>query len=331
MQILTYEDRKRIEWYLKLRLRVSGIAKSLRRDKSVVTRELKRNTKPGKKYSAVVAQRLADFRSRKTNTRKLEADQVLHDYVVARLKDDWSPELIAGTLKHEPPSELGGRYVNHESIYQYIYEGEGRFEGLFHLLVRKRPKRRKKQARKPRKIGIPERVSIHERPEEVNTRSRFGDWETDSMQFRKQKAGLSVQYERKGMLTFIHLIKDKTAEETKAAITTTMESVPEEWRKTITYDNGTEGVKHTEIRDLYNIQTYFCDSYASWQKGGVENTNGIIRRFLPKDADLSKITEEDIFIIQEKINNRPRKKLRYKTPNGILSTAINQSTGALNC
>lgn len=323
MQILTYGDRERIEWYLKLGFKPKAIAQSLRRDKSVITRELVRNTKPEKSYSAVVAQKLADFRSKKTNTRKLETDWLLHDYVVARLKDDWSPELIAGSLKYEPPPELSGRSVSHESIYQYIHAGAGKYEGLFRYLVRKQPKRRKKQHRKVRQVSIPERISIHERPEVVNSRSRFGDWETDTMQFKQQRTGLSVQYERKGMLARTHKIDNKTAEETSQAIKQTMESVPEGWQNSITYDNGKEGVGHTEIRDTYRIQTYFCDPYASWQKGGVKNLNGIIRRYLPKHTDMSKITNEQVLIIQEKINNRPRKKLRYKTPNQILSTAIN--------
>lgn len=323
MQILTYEERKKIEWYLRLKLKPKTIGQYLKRDKSVITRELSRNTKPGKKYSAVTAEKLAEIRGKKTNTRKLETDGQLHDYVANRLKDEWSPELIAGTLKYERPPEMNGKYVNHESIYQYIYEGEGRYEGWFHLLIRKQSKRRKRKGRKHRKVSIPQRVSIHERSEAVATRERSGDWETDSMQFKKQRAGLSVQYERKGMLTRIHKVKNKTAEETEIAIKSSMESVPEAFRKTMTFDNGKEGVRHTVIRDTYNMQTYFCDTYSSWQKGGVENTNGLIRRYLPKETNLDTISDDQIYEIQEKLNNRPRKKLRFKTPNQVFSTAIN--------
>lgn len=102
-----------------------------------------------------------------------------------------------------------------------------------------------------------------------------------------------------------------------------MDSIPPEIRKTITLDNGKEGAKHTAIRDNFNVLTYFCDSYASWQKGGVENMNGLIRQYLPRKIDITKISQKQIKIIQELLNNRPRKKLGYLTPNEVISSVVN--------
>lgn len=201
---------------------------------------------------------------------------------------------------------------------------------MYHYLRKKHRQRRKKCGRKKQKIAIPERISIHLRPEVINQRKRAGDWETDTMTFKKQKASLSVQYERKLMLSRIHKVKDKTAEETEQAVSQSVESLPPELFKSITWDNGGEGVCHTKIRDGYDIATYFCDTYASWQKGGVENLNGLIREYLPRETDMNTISNEDIYRIQERLNNRPKKKLGYLSPNEALAAVTKQLTGALN-
>ena len=130
-----------------------------------------------------------------------------------KLKGGWSPQLIAGRLKKYPPSELKGVCVSHEQIYEYIYEGEGRWEGWYHYLTRRRRKRRKQKARKPHKSPLKERVFINERPEAINLKERSGDWESDLAVYHKQKTGLSVQYERKGMLVRLHKVANKTAKE----------------------------------------------------------------------------------------------------------------------
>ncbi|MGK5094814.1 IS30 family transposase, partial [Deltaproteobacteria bacterium TL4] len=171
-------------------------------------------------------------------------------------------------------------------------------------------------------------MSVHIRPDEIAARETFGHWESDSMIYQKQKTILSVQVERKSRLLRFRRARNKTAEETEHAIRKTVESLPPEFFKTMTFDNGTEGADHRMIRDDYGLQTYFCDPYASWQKGSVENINGIIRRFLPKQKDLSALTDREIYDIQETINNTPRKSLGYFTPNEVVSQYL-QSGGAL--
>jgi len=326
MQILTKYEREKIEFYLRLKWGPREIGRHLKRDHGVVSREIYRNSKNGK-YVAADAQKRADFKARRTNKRKLETNETLHDWVEKKLKSGWSPELIAGRLKEQPPPELKGASVSHEQIYEYIYEGEGRWDGWWHYLHRARPKRRQRRSRKQQiKTLIKERISIHNRPRTIDQRKRFGDWESDLALFKKQKAGLSVQYERKAMLTRIHRVQNKSAEENEQAIRKSRDTLPEYLFKSLTFDNGTENVCHTNL----GIETFFCDPFSAWQKGGVENTIGIIRRYLPRDTDLSMITDEDITRVQETINNRPRKKLNFLTPNEVIAKELNLPSGALN-
>lgn len=323
MQILTQYEREQIAYSLKLKRGVRTIARLLKRDHSVIVRELRRNRLPDGTYDSLRAQKKADLRARKTNHRKLEVDWRLHDWVEKKLKAGWSPELIAGRLKEYPPKEVRGRTVSHEQIYQYIYQGEGRFEGWRHLLYRKHRRRRTRYGRKPQKTLIPERVSIHDREKEIDLRERIGDWESDLTLYRKQKEALSVQYERKTMITRLHRVANKTAAENERAIRETLNAMPAELAKSVTFDNGSENVCHTKIRDAFHLATFFCDAYSAWQKGGVENAIGLIRRSLPKTTDLSTLTDDDLEQIQEQINNRPRKKLHYQTPNEALAGALN--------
>lgn len=315
---LTHYEREKIEYYLRLKRGIREIGRRIGRDHSVISREVRRNKAGRARYVAAVATVIEERRRRRRKGRKLEKDPRLHDYVVHELRRGRSPDVIAGYLKLLPVPELKGKTVSHESIYRYIYDGEGRYEGLYHHLLHHRPRRQKYGTRKSRqKPRIPERVAIHARPEEVMERSSFGHWESDTVIYSKQRAVLSVQIERKSRLLRFHRAPNKTAEETEHALRKTIESLPQGSFKTMTFDNGTEGVRHTVIRDEYGIKTFFCDAYASWQKGAVENVNGIIRRYLPKTKDLSVLTDREIHEIQERINDTPRKSLGYRTPNEV--------------
>lgn len=309
---------------------IRRVSRCLGRNHSIISREIKRNKSPDGKYRADYAQKVADKKAKITNKRKLDKDETLYLYVREQLKDGSSPEQVSGRLKKCPPLWMKGKNISHESIYKYIYDTyDGRH--FYHYLRKKNtPKRKKRYLRKKQeKTCILERISIHYRPEVINERLRYGDWESDSAKFKKQKAGISIQYERKSMLVRIHKVADGSAEETKEALIATAESLPRDGLfNSMTFDNGGEGACHRDIRDFYGIDTYFCDPYKSWQKGGVENIIGLIREYLPKDANMDTITETDIYIIQEKLNNRPRKKLGYLTPNEITKQHINSLGGA---
>lgn len=320
---LTFYDRQMLEYWLRTKQSLREIAKLMRRDHSVIVREINRNGGgKRKKYRADIAQSLFEKRSHGQHKGKLDKNPELKEYVVEGLKKAWSPDVIAGRLKADRPSGLSGHTISHESIYQYIYNREGRFEGLHRYLRQGQPKRHKLHSRKKCELPIPERVSIHLRPKYITERKRYGDWESDSMIFSNQRQILSVQSERKSKLIRMHKVANKTAEETKNVLMRTAESVPKELFLTITFDNGTEGSKHTEIKEEYGVDTYFCDPFASWQKGGVENANKLIRHYLPRNTDLSKLTDRDIYEIQEKLNDRPRRCLGYRSPNEVIHQVV---------
>jgi IS30 family transposase len=328
---ITFYEREKIELYLRMKKSNRWIGKKLCRSHTDISREIKRNKGSYLPYRAVSAQRMHDARLEKKNKKKLEKlkHQKLKEYIVSNLKEDLSPDQIAGRLKNEPPPELAGETISHESIYQYVYNGEGRYENLYPHLRTGRHKRRRRFDRKKRsKINISERVPISLRPKEADKKKRIGDWETDSMIFFKQAKILSTQYERKTMLCRLHKLPNKTAKETENAIADSIESLPKEMWLTITRDNGTENADHLTTLDNFGIRSYFCDPYCSWQKGGDENLNKLVRQYLPRKTDLSKVTDEDIYAIQERLNNRPRRSLNYLTPNEVSAKFI--QSGAVN-
>jgi len=316
---LTFYDRQMLEYWLKTKQSIREIARIMRRDHAVLIRELQRNGSGQRsKYRADTAQSLWERRKHKQHKGKLDKYPELKELVVAGLKKEWSPNVIAGKMKVSKEQVA----ISHESIYNYIYNREGRYEGLYKYLRQGQPKRQKLHSRKKCKLPIPERISIHVRPDHIGQRKRYGDWESDSMIFSNQRQMLSVQVERKSRLIRMHKVANKTAEETANALVRTIESLPPELFQTITFDNGTEGSRHTEIKKEYGVATYFCDPFASWQKGGVENANKLIRHYLPRNTDLSKLTDRDIYELQEKLNDRPRKCLNYQSPNEIIHQVV---------
>lgn len=325
MQHITYVERQKLEFLVRCRLGVREIARRLHRDHSVIVRELKRNTEPGSRYTAARAQRLVEQRRQAKRLRKLDCDAQLYWYVRLKLQEDWSPEQIAGRLRREQ----GHSVISHETIYQYIYTGDGRLHGWYHCLRSGRRRRQPRYQRKARKgTGIPERISIHARPDVINQRTKPGHWESDSMVFSKQKARLSVQYERMLKYTLLQRVENGSAQATLDALRYSIESLPAYLWQSITFDNGKEGTKHTVIRDDYMIDTYFCDPYASWQKGGVENTNRWIRQYLPRHINLADLSEQQLQHIQHRLNSRPRKSLLFQTPHEALHNYLITS-GAL--
>lgn len=324
MQPITFSEREKLEFLVRCHLGIREMARRLHRDHTVIMRELKRNTGRGDRYTAMSAERFVQQRRQRTRLRKLDQDNRLYWQVRLHLQERLSPEQIAGLLC----AERGRSVISHETIYQYIYTGQGRFSGWHHYLRRSQRDRQPRQQRKRRKPKIPQRISIHARPTEINQRLTYGHWETDSMVFSKQKERLSVQYERKGQLVRIHKVADGSAAATLDALRNSVESLPRELWNSCTFDNGVEGVKHSVLRDDYDIPTYFCDPYASWQKGGVENMNGLIRQYLPRSTDLSQVTDVMIQWIEDQLNNRPRKGLGYQTPNQVIQSYL-QGGGAL--
>jgi transposase, IS30 family len=320
MRRITYLERHIIEICLASGKSNRRIADILGRDRRVIDREVERNTPGNREYRAKLAEQLAEKREQRRCKQKLLKDEPLRQFVIQNLKGDLSPEQIAGILQDAPPEHLVGKQVCHETIYQYVYSGEGRYEHLYTHLRRHHRRRKKRGTRKHTKVTILERISIHNRSSLIDAKQRYGDFECDLVEGpRSDKQALSVHYERKSQYVKIHRVLNKTAQETNEALLKTKESLPEDFMKSITFDNGSETAWHHEMRYNHNIDTYHCDPYASWQKGGVENMNGLIRQYIPKGAKISEYTDAEIKQIEIKLNHRPRKSLNYKSPNQVLA------------
>jgi IS30 family transposase len=290
----------------------SEIARTIDRDKGTISRELKRNSSQEYKcYTPCQAhKRSAQRKLTARHNRPLLKSKKTQQYVRHKMKLGWSPEIIAGRLKKN------GESISHEAIYQFIYHQDTPDrEQLISQLCRAHRKRRiKGKGRKVRKTKIPNRVSINVRPKAADSRKQVGHWEGDTLISRNSKTALHSLTERKTRLLRLSKLKGKTAAETNKAITRALRKLPAEGRRTLTLDNGTENADHAKLTVTLGLKCYFADPYASWQRGSNEQINGLIRRYLPKGTDFSKIDKDQIKRIERLINNRPRKCLGYKTP-----------------
>jgi IS30 family transposase len=231
---------------------------------------------------------------------------------------DKSPEQIEGRIQRMGDHFGCTNTISYETIYGFIYnDKQAKKDKLYKHLRRHRAKRRSSIGRrKSEKVSIKERTSIHERPPYVEERKEFWHFETDSVLFSKGRSVLSVQYERMTSLARLTKLQDKSAIETARALRSLVHEFDGEYRvRSVTYDNGTENVLHTELIHQFWVTTYFTDTYSSWQKWWVENLNGLIRQYLPRDFDFENISDTLLYEIQEKHNNRPRKRLNWLTPN----------------
>lgn len=324
---LTREERHVFFAYLKEGLSLRSIEKRMRRKASGLCREIKENSKDGIRggYYPDFAHLKSQFRKWDANRRRALKSREVMEYVFKKLGIQWSPDQISKTIILDYPNHPEMR-ISHETGYQFINSAEAKDLGLVkHLRHGKPRKMRKKRVipMDPKKQAIPHRISIHERPGIVKNRIRFGDWESDLMEgSRKSSEVLSVQKELKSQHVFLKKLKNKSSDETKKDIISKLKPLPKSLRRTITFDNGRENAQHMKLTSTLGIKTYFCDPYSSWQKGSVENIIGLIRQYIPKGTDLSTVSDKQIQKIQDRLNNRPRKCLGYKTPHQVLSKQL---------
>ena len=228
----------------------------------------------------------------------------------------WTPELISGRFKKYRP-ELPP--ISPEAIYQWIYR---EVPHLIGTLPRSHSKRRRRRfARKGKKRIIPQRTSIPLRPACVQERTEPGHWESDLMIGRGSSA-LQNNTERVSRFVKITKVADKTAAQARNAIARALKPLPEHLRRSVTYDNGTENAEHSLLNQEIGTRSFFCEPYHSWEKGSVENKNGVIRRFFPKKTNFDIITDNDIQQVEDKINNRPMKCLNFKTPAEVFISLV---------
>ena len=318
---ITMEERELISKMYYEGKKPSDIARALDRDKGTISRELQRNaSKEYACYTPCQAQRRCDKRRKTARRVSRLKNETIRIFVFEKLELGWSPELIAGRL----PLEHRGQFISHEAIYQYIYHPKTQDrEKLVACLRRAHKKRTQKgRGRKVRKTKIPNRVPIDARPKSVESRRSYGHWEGDSLISRKSLSVLNSLTERKSRLLLLTKLKRKGAEETKDAVVRRLLRLPASLRRTLTLDNGTENAQHEKITETIGTKCYFAHPYASWQRGTNEHINGLIRWYLPKGTDFSKISDVHIAHIESLINNRPRKCLGFKTPIEVAASTV---------
>lgn len=297
---LTREERYQIYALKKMGHTQSEIACVLERSESTISRELKRNCgrrgyRPKQAHSKAVERRAI-------NARRI--DESTWQFAEEMLAQEWSPEQISGHAAISP-----------ETVYQRIY-ADKRAGGVLWKSLRCQKQRRKRYGKTERRGIIPNRLSIEDRPAIVETRSRIGDWEADTIIGKNHRQAIVSIVERKSGLTLIRKVERKTAK----AVSQAMIRLLKPYRKnvhTITSDNGKEFAGHEEIAKKLQADFYFAHPYSSWERGTNENTNGLIRQYFPKSRDFTTITQQEINTAMERLNNRPRKRLGFLTPSQV--------------
>ena len=307
---LTQMEREKIAILKNEGMGIRLIADSIGKSPSTISRELSRNEAPPGQYWPDRAQKL--YLSRRQKEAVLEKNKPLQTFVLEKLQcHGWSPEQIAGHLKHQQ-SMLPS--LCHETIYTWIYGKVRKKEKIWKYLRLHKSTRGKRPSRTAGISRIPERVSIHARPPLIATRQEFGHWEGDLVSFLKNSQNILVTQERKSRFVMSTRLARKLSEEVSFKLKRAFKDLPSGARLSIAFDNGGEFAKHLDLKKGLGMETYFCDPYASWQKGGVENANGRLRMDLPRKTDVKGMREEDFDEVIENYNTTPRKCLGWKTP-----------------
>jgi len=304
---ISYAERYALAVCLKDNLSYREISKKLGRSPNTWNYEVINNGGSREAYTPHLAQLSASLRKWQVNSQNPSKNKRVWDFVLRRLKKRFSPEQISKDIITQYPKDITMR-ISHETIYAFINSKEGKEMELHRLLRHKRLRKQRKtgmRAVNPKKPKIPNRISIHDRSDIVERKERFGDWESDLMEGKRSTgACLCIMKERLSQYMVIIKIPDKTSDSNVIAIVSSLKVFPKKLRFTITYDNGSENVEHERINHILGTESYFCDTYASWQKGSVENGIGLIRDYLPKKTDLTKISNARIKQIQDELNNR---------------------------
>ena len=298
------EERKVLAVMLERGESLRSIAQSLGRSPATLSREIRRNLTQ-QHYHPLRAEFLSRLRHAQCHRRQRLKSKGVRSQVERWLRRKWSPEIIAGRLA----KRRGRKIVSPEAIYQWVYREAPH---LIRFLPRKHPHRGFRRVDRS-KVMILGRISVDLRPDEANLRLEPGHWEADLVVGRG-RAALKVAVERKTRFTRLAKVSDKSAQASYLALRRIFSSVPPVLRKSVTYDNGTENVLHRELNSLFDLSSYFCYPGHALEKPTVENTNGLIRWFLPKRSNLDIIPDHKIRKIENWLNSRPRKCLGFQTP-----------------
>lgn len=320
---LSAEQRYQIATLLSKQFSQKEIAEFIGKSASCVSREISRNKMYSGKYDAANAHQYAVFRhqTKHKHTNFNTSVQLQVDHL---LQKELSPEQISGRLTQE-----GTPIVSHETIYQYIWKNKKQGGELYQYLARKQRGRRKRGNKTAYRGQIPHKISIEQRPEAANNRARFGDFELDTIIGANHKKAILTLLDRKTLFTKLILLESKNALQLSQQTIKTLKKY-KPYLHTITSDNGKEFAMHQAIAKELDIQYYFTHPYSSYECGTVENTNGLIRRYIPKKSSFEHLTQEMLNKIENKLNNRPQKKLGFYTPNEIIKAIFNNDKPILN-
>ena len=310
---LTEEDRIEIYAMKQAGKEQNMIAAELGLHPSTISRELSRNTglrgyRPKQAHQKALQRRFNACKAVKMTPETI-------GYIECKLAQEHSPEQVAERMKLDPG--WSGPTVSHERIYQHIWQDKAQGRMLYkHLRIAGTKQRRKRRNSRDMRGTIKNRVGIEERPNIVERKIRIGDWEGDTVVGRNHQGALVTLVDRKSKLTLIGKVNRYTAEAVKKTIISLMELLPRR-NYTLTVDNGKEFASHESVAKTLRIKVYFADPYSAWQRGLNENTNGLIRQYVPKRSDVRTLTDEQVRHIMNRLNNRPRKSLGYLTPNEV--------------
>ncbi len=311
---LTIEEREQSRGLLEQGASIRAIARMLGRSPSTVSREFKRNSYSTGRYAAHHAQK--KYIKRKSNCGKspiLVANQLLRKYVLDKLVQMWTPEQICGRAKLEKQPFS----ISYPTIYRAVHSG------LIPISVKKKMrfmnKHKKRKSSNDSRGKIPNTVNISQRPPGCINRSRYGHFESDTVIGMRKTGLFGTHVERKSGFPIAFKLNTKTDKEFSEATIDVFKSIPDKLKKSFTVDNGKEFAMHEYISCQTGMDVYFCDPYSPWQRGTNENTNGLIRQFFPKGTSLKNVTNEDLQVVVNMINNRPRKRLGYKTPLEVIA------------
>lgn len=295
---------------------VRAMARTLGRSPGTISRELARNSIPDLGYASAPAQALSERRREAARgPAKLDPHGVTWGLVLTLLNWKYSPQQIAGTLKRVYPDDLS-RQVSHETIYTAIYahpRGELRRE-LIACLRQSHSKRLPRSRGTDRRGQLTEMMSIHVRPPEVDDRIMPGHWEGDFIKGAGNQSSVGVLVERTSRLVLLAKMDDATATSALAGFTAKLNLIAAPLRQSLTYDQGKEMARHAELTARTGVKVYFCDPHSPWQRGTCENTNGLLRQYLPKGSDLSVHTQADLDAIADSLNSRPRATHAFHSP-----------------
>ena len=313
-RFLSIWEREEISRALLMGNSIRSIARELNRSASTISREIRRNTFVGQ-YHPLRAEKSAALRARRPKQAKLAITPALRAVVEAKLELCWSPQQISAWLRIHYPDDKE-MHVSHETIYMSLFvQGRGALRRELHRNLRTHRALRRRQGSQPfaGQGHIPNMVNISQRPAEIEDRAIPGHWEGDLI-IGRGKTAIGTLVERNTRYVMLFALEKLSAENVLIEMTAKIMTLPRQLRKSITWDQGTEMAQHQQFTIDSGIQIYFCDPRSPWQRGSNENTNGLLRQYLPKGTDLSVHTDEKLDAIAEELNNRPRQTLGWVTP-----------------